>query len=55
MIADAIVAAVPHERLCMTTRAGGKCTCGAVSRRAVLYTQVQEHVHRLTQGRVYLR
>lgn len=55
MIEDAIVAAIPHERLCDTTWSGGKCTCGAINRRAVLYTQVQQHVQKLTYGRVYLR
>lgn len=55
MIEDAIVGAVPHDRLCVTTRTGGKCDCGAVGRRAVLYVQVQDHVQKLTRGRVYIR
>lgn len=55
MIEDAIVSAIPHERLCDTTRRGAKCTCGAIGRRAVLYSQVQLHVQKLTYGRVYLR
>lgn len=51
---EAIVTAVPHDPFCRTVR-GEKCNCGAVGRRAVLYSNVQDHVQKVTRGRVYLR
>lgn len=54
MIEDAIVTAIPHDWQCVTRATAGKCTCGAIKRRALLYTQVQDHVQKLTRGRVYL-
>lgn len=51
-ILTAIAAAMPHEPGCPGDQ--GKCICGIVGRRNVLYVHVQQHVSRLTKGRVYL-
>lgn len=52
MIETAIADAIPHDGECPGET--GRCVCGAVARRNVLYVRVQAHVHKLTAGRVYL-
>jgi hypothetical protein len=44
MIEDAIVQAIPHDWQCVTRSTGGKCTCGAIGRRALLLVKVNDHV-----------
>ena len=51
-ILTAIAAAMPHEPGCPGET--GKCTCGMTGKRNVLYVRVQEHVSKVTRGRVYL-
>lgn len=51
-IETAIAAALPHEPGCPGD--SGKCICGVVGKRNVLYMHVNQHVSRLTRGRVYL-
>lgn len=53
MIEEAIATAVPHELHCPGDT--GRCICGAVARRNVLYMHVQLHVSKVTRGRVYLK
>lgn len=52
ILLSAIAAAMPHEPGCPGEHA--KCICGMTGRRNVLYVRVQEHVSRITKGRVYL-
>lgn len=51
-ILNDIAAAMPHDPDCPGDT--GKCTCGIVGKRNVLYYRVQAHVAKLTKGRIYL-
>lgn len=52
MILEAIADALPHAPTCPGDQ--GKCTCGAVAKRNVLYVRVREHVDKVTRGRIFL-